>query len=314
VLHVTNGDVAVRAIAAAGPGEVIPWRDVLHEGPVPAVNPAELRGVRARFLGEMGWADGAEAAAGFAERDAALERGARDAEEIALWFDRDLYDQLQLIQILDRLAVLRPAGRVTLVLEETLAGLGPEEMRALAARRRPVGAEAVAMARRAWRAFCAPDPSELQPVADSANAAIPGLGTALYRHLEEYPWTDDGLSRSQRHALQAIAGGARRPVDAFGAARGREERPYMGDTQFFAILQSLAREPAPLVALSDPRWPDGFFAGQGTLTDHGGRVLARQADAVQMRGIDRWLGGVRLAGREAAWRWDSSARVLRPGG
>ena len=70
----------------------------------------------------------------------------------------------------------------------------------------------------------------------------------------------------------------------------------------------------PLVTLSDPRWPDGFFGGQATLTDHGVRVLARQADAVQMRGIDRWLGGVRLAGREAAWRWDSSRRTLQRGG
>jgi hypothetical protein len=314
VLHVTNGDSAAREIAAAGPGEVIPWRDVLHEGPVPAVNPAELRGVRARFLAEMGWADGAEAAATFAARDEALERGAREAEEIALWFERDLYDQLQLIQVLDRLALLRPAGRVTIVLEETFGGLGPDDMRALAAHRRPVTAEAVAMARRAWKAFCDSDPSGLQPVADVANAAIPGLGTALYRHLEQYPWTDDGLSRGERHALQAIAGGQRRPFDAFGVAQRREERPFMGDTQFYAILQSLAKEPAPLVTLSDPRWPDGFFGGQATLTDHGGRVLARQADAVQLRGIDRWLGGVRLAGREAAWRWNASVRALQPGG
>jgi hypothetical protein len=314
VLHITNGDSAAQAIAGAGPGEVIPWRDVLHEGPVPAVNPAELRGVRARFLAEAGWADGAEAAAGFAARDAALERGAAEAQEIALWFERDLYDQLQLIQVLDRLAALRPAGRVSLVLVETLAGLGTEELRVLATTRRPVGPEAVAMARRAWRAFCDPDPTGLQPVADSANAAIPGLGTALYRHLEQFPWADDGLSRSERQALQAIAAGVRRPIDSFAAAQRREDRPFMGDVQFFAGLVAMAQEPAPLVTLSDPRWPDGFFGGQATLTDHGARVLARQADAVQLRGVDRWLGGVRLVGHEAAWRWDSARRTLQTGG
>jgi hypothetical protein len=43
-------------------------------------------------------------------------------------------------------------------------------------------------------------------------------------------------------------------------------------------------------------------------------VLARQADAVQMRGIDRWLGGVRLLGREATWRWNSAVRGLQAGG
>lgn len=314
MLHVTNGDIAAKAIAGAGPGEVIPWRDVLHEGPVPDLDPAELREVRAHFLAEAGWADGTEVAASFAARDAALERGAREAEEIALWFDRDLYDQLQLIQVLDRLAALRPAGRVSLVLVESLGGLGPEELRTLAATRRPVGPEAVAMAKRAWKAFCDGDPSGLRPVADAANVAIPGLGTALYRHLEQFPWTDDGLSRTERQALQAVAGGVRRPIDTFGAAQRREERPFLGDVQFFAGLVAMAQEPAPLLTLSDPRWPDGFFGGQATLTDHGGRVLARQADAVQMRGVDRWLGGVRLVGREAAWRWDSSRRVLQAGG
>ena len=44
-LHVSNGD----ATDVAGTGlarRVIYWRDVLHEGPVPAVAPAELRGIR----------------------------------------------------------------------------------------------------------------------------------------------------------------------------------------------------------------------------------------------------------------------------
>ena len=29
------------------------------------------------------------------------------------------------------------------------------------------------------------------------------------------------------------------------------------------------------------------------------------ADAVRLRGIDTWLGGVHLRGREARWRWDA---------
>jgi hypothetical protein len=86
----------------------------------------------------------------------------------------------------------------------------------------------------------------------------------------------------------------------------------MGDAVFFRYLVELAREPAPLVRLSSPSFEDGFVHGTVGLTGHGERVLERQEDAVRLRGIDRWLGGAYLRGREPAWRWDPAARALRP--
>src|SRR5256884_9686637 len=48
-LHISNGD----ATDVPGTGlarRVVYWRDILHEGPVPAVAPAELRRIRAGYL------------------------------------------------------------------------------------------------------------------------------------------------------------------------------------------------------------------------------------------------------------------------
>jgi hypothetical protein len=48
-LHISNGD----ATDVPGTGlarRVIYWRDILHEGPVPAVGPAELRRIRVSYL------------------------------------------------------------------------------------------------------------------------------------------------------------------------------------------------------------------------------------------------------------------------
>ena len=55
MLHLTNGDSVVPGIEATGVGgEILPWRDVLHEGPVPAgLDAAALRAVRA--LSACGW-------------------------------------------------------------------------------------------------------------------------------------------------------------------------------------------------------------------------------------------------------------------
>ncbi len=52
-LHVTNGDSAADLLRATGlVRRVLPWSDVLHEGPVPDVPDDELRRVRAAFLSD----------------------------------------------------------------------------------------------------------------------------------------------------------------------------------------------------------------------------------------------------------------------
>ena len=88
---------------ASLPGEYLPWRDVLHDGPVPGgLTLQELSDVRARALAGFGFngSDYDGIRAGFAERDATLENF-RKHDEVVLWFEHDLYDQLQLIQLLD---------------------------------------------------------------------------------------------------------------------------------------------------------------------------------------------------------------------
>ena len=58
-LHVTNGDAAAERIGAlVAPEPVLPWRDLLHEGPVPdGLSLEELSAERARFLAELPPAD-----------------------------------------------------------------------------------------------------------------------------------------------------------------------------------------------------------------------------------------------------------------
>jgi hypothetical protein len=89
-LHVTNGDSAALGLRAAGlDGQVLAWRDVLHEGPVPAgLTPAELRSVRAAYFERVGLGASAEVAASFAARDQLLE--AYRGGAYVLWFEADL--------------------------------------------------------------------------------------------------------------------------------------------------------------------------------------------------------------------------------
>jgi hypothetical protein len=79
-LHISNGD----ATDVPGTGlarRVVYWRDVLHEGPVPEVAPAELRRIRAGYLAGYPGVEHAEVMRQFTERDQALEAN-RDGQYV----------------------------------------------------------------------------------------------------------------------------------------------------------------------------------------------------------------------------------------
>ncbi|MEN3285229.1 MAG: hypothetical protein V7607_6369 [Solirubrobacteraceae bacterium] len=312
-MHVTNGDSTAATLRAAGLApQLVVWRDALHEGPVPAVDDAELREVRARFLGGGGGVDRVRRE--LEERDSAL-AAARDGEYV-LWFEADLYDQLQLAQILDRLARLEVAPeRITLIcIGEHLGiarfgGLGELDGPQLAALPRraavPVSAEAVALAQQAWAALRAPDPAGLAAVVAARSPVLRFLPEAFDRLGREYPSTRDGLSLTERRLLAAVAAGATSAGQAFVRAASRETRPFMGDTWAYAAIDRLARAQVPLLRAARPV---GRTAGV-SITDAGRRVLAGEEDHVALNGVERWVGGVHLVGRSVP-RFDEGVEAV----
>jgi hypothetical protein len=311
MFHVTNGDATVDLLRAAGVnGEILPWRDVLHEGPVPAgLSPSELRRVRARFIAGEGWGDEGDVLRDFERRDAALARYP-EHDEVVLWFEHDLYDQLQILQVLDFFAEREPDALTMIsfdrhVQDPRFHGLGqlrPEDVPALFDGRRPVTRQQTELARSAWRAFRAPEPTAIVRFLERDSSALPYLAAALRRHLEQLPSAGNGLGRTERQAIEAVAAGRRRFAEVFMADQEREERPFMGDATFRHYLERLASGERPLLDLADDTV---------TLTGDGRRVLAGNEDQVRLNGVDRWLGGVHLSGR-TAWRWDAESGLVPP--
>jgi hypothetical protein len=314
-VHVTNGDSTAATLRAAGLApQLVVWRDVLHEGPVPAVGDSELREVRARFLGGP---DAETVRRTLAERDRALADG-RDGEYV-LWFEADLYDQLQLAQILAQLAALDVAPeRVTLICIGEHLGiahfgglgeLGPQQLAALPARAAvSLTGDALALAAQAWATLRAPDPHGLAAMVAARSPELRFLPEAFERLARQYPSTRDGLSLTERRLLAAVAGGATTAGDAFVRAATREARPFLGDTWAFAALERLALCAVPLVDAQAP-------VDRGTavrLTAAGRRVLDGEADHVALNGVDRWIGGVWLQGRSVAWRWHEGLEAVVP--
>jgi hypothetical protein len=319
--HVTNGDIVVDLLRRAGLAtDALAWADVLHEGPVPGgLDDGGLRRVRAEFLAGADGVDAAEVRRRFEERDRALAAG-RDGEYL-LWFEADLYDQLQLAQILAGLGGLGVApGRVTLVCIGEYPGIAhfgglgelePGQLGGLLAAATRLTAEALELGAAAWAALRAPDPAGLGRIAASRSPELRFLGEAFDRLSREYPSTRDGLSLTERRLLAATpADGA--PAGAVFARLGqREARPYLADLFAFRIMARLAGGRVPLLEL-DP--PAGEVTAVARLrpTEAGRRVLRGEADHVALNGIDRWVGGVHLRGAESPWRWDEGTESIQP--
>lgn len=310
MLHVTNGISARARILDAGVGGlVIAWDDVLHEGPVRAVAPGRFRAERATYLASRGWVLRAVALAGLEARDAALQSALEGGEEIALWFEDDLFDALQLIQAVQRID--RHIGRATWTLVP-LGGLPfrgiperpTEELRqAYAARAMPNGAGAYAG--RVWDAFTAGDVLALDALA-RAPAPLEAVPAALRRLLEELPEVSDRLGRTERALLEATADGPVTGVEAFLACARREKRPFLGDTIAFDRLDGLVAS-----GLVETGGRGDAATRTFTATDRGRAVLAGEERAVPTR---RWLGG-REVGDPAGPHWSrATERVVLPRG
>lgn len=313
MLHITNGESVTNTFRQVRfPGIYLAWNDVLHDGPVPQTETlSELSDIRARALAGFGAGDPEKLRAGFAARDHTLENF-RQHQDVVLWFEHDLYDQLQLLQLLDWFRQ-QDLGAVNLHLIQInsypgvrpfygLGQLSGTQLARLFPTRKRVTHEQKSIAGEAWQAFRSADPGALLAISAQEFPEMPFLAAALVRFLEEYPSTTDGLSRTERQVLQAATSGKRKKQEIYMESRKQEDVPW-GDASVYLRMDWLAAGPNPALVES----PKNEFS----VTDAGRQLLEGKGDWIRMQGhIDRWLGGVHLTGEQAQWRWNAEKKTL----
>ena len=318
-LHVANGGSTTATIAAAGiPGTLSIWADSLYDGPVPGgVSDDELLLVRAEFHSGPEHTT-SEVATGLAKWRSVIADG--DYDELVLWYEHDLFDQLNLIHLLSWGRGHMPAGKqISLVCigsfpgRPNFKGLGeltPQELAPLLDTRQPVTAAQYEVAERAWEAYRSPTPDAMVRLLQTDTSPLPFLAKAIGRFLEEYPWTTDGLSKFERRLLELVADDPMTLLSAFPRMQENESAYYLTDSSLVDLASALSTASPPLATIggstpsgSSSSGPHQLLQQTFTLTDAGREVLSGGQDRVGLCGIDKWLGGVHLTDGGTIWRW-----------
>jgi hypothetical protein len=318
VLHVHNGDSTAKTLREFGfPGEHRAFQEVLMEGPTPSgLSSDEWIGVRAGFLAGAYQLELDKAERDLKEQQAWLAKST-DHDEIVLWFEHDLFCQINLIYLLDWFSK-QSLGNSKLSLICTNAFPGIEDFRGLGQltgaqlaslfdRRHEVSDDETITAVRSWSAYCSTDPTEITRVLLEDTSSMPFLRTALSLHLARFPSLRNGLGRLENKALEIISNGPIRFKALFPAFAKAEPVYGLGDLQLWCALRRLGKGRDPLITISGIdgqfEFPNSCHLASFDLTETGRAVLSGERDLITTNGIDLWLGGVHLIGSEL-WRWD----------
>lgn len=322
-LHITNGDGAANLIKESQKikGDVLPWRDPMHHGPFPVSNDLDIISeTRSRYLSGPGIAY-EENKRGFQLRDDHL-RAAPQYDEIILWFEHDLLDQLQILQLLDWFSGidLQHTKLMMICIGEfpdfkNFRGLGQlnlKQIESLLDKRQTVTQEQLNLAKIGWEIFRTEQPNVMVEFIKGDCSALPFLTPCLLRYFEEFPWVCDGLTRSERQIIEIIGSGIIEPGLIFHKTMEMEKYLFTGDWRIFSHISELCN--AGLL-LSSPyevfRCPphvniskEDFLKQEITLSDTAKGVLSGEVTAFDIIKRDEWLGSIHLKAGQPMWAWD----------
>jgi len=303
VLNIVNGDNVLNNLQKADIiGGFLAWGDFLHEGPVPQSLPLEkLSKVRAKFINQKGLGDFKDIYKEFKDRDNKIKEF-KEYDEIYLWFENDLHDQLQLLQILDFFAQNRAKNDIYIIYPKNyLSQSTPEELYDfLSYNQELVTSNHLITAQKAWSSFRYYNPYALYKILKDDTQALPFLKDSFKRLLQEYPNTFNGLSKSQYQALISISNGNTNPNDIYIDCQKQEKRAFMGEIIFFYMLKELV-EGKLILSLQDGHHME--------LTPLGEEVLEGKQNWVNLTKINKWIGGVHLT-HQNLWYWDIKSEII----
>lgn len=212
LLHITNGDSLTDRLRSIDlKGDIITWREMLCEGKtLTNVGSETFWKTRFEFLNKnykvsKSW---------FIEKTLKEYRSLcnhKQQDEIVLWFEYDLFCQINMLAVISWLKTHRKYAKISLVScgkeDNTdkmynFGELKDDYLEHLYEQRTELKQDDIEYADYVWQLYCSDNPIRLENLTDFDNYRFDYLSGAITAHLKRFPTIRNGLNDLENHILQ----------------------------------------------------------------------------------------------------------------
>ncbi|CAL2092480.1 DUF1835 domain-containing protein [Tenacibaculum sp. 190524A05c] len=213
-LHITNGDVTTEILNNLNiEGEIITWREMLCEGKTTTdVGSEDFWKTRYDFFSNA-YQVTKKTFIDFTLKEY-RKLCKQNQDEIILWFDYDLFCQVNMLAVVSWLKKFRKGRKITIVQAgnsenyDKLVGFGhlsKEELLNLYNNRIQLTQDDIEYADYIWQLYCSDSPLRLETV-HKFNPSSPFiyLSDAISAHLKRFPSVENGLNQIENTIIKAV--------------------------------------------------------------------------------------------------------------
>jgi len=288
-LHITNGDNFTQKLKKLNlKGDIITWREMLCEGKTETnVGSESFWKTRFEFLHKnyrvsKSW---------FVEKTLKEYRSLcnhKQQDQIILWFEYDLFCQVNMLAVLSWLKTHRRHAEISLVCsgneDETdrlysLSELSDEHVLKLYQNRTILSQNDIEYADYVWQLYCSDNPIRLENLTDFKNYQFTYLEDSIQAHLKRFPTIKNGLNEVENRILElSVEHTPKSRKSLLGTVLQNQGFYGFGDSQYERVISSLR----PLFSSFNPV----------RLTKKGKEILDRKTNYYSyLRDDKAYLGG-----------------------
>ena len=292
ILHITNGDSTTNYLKSLQiKGEYITWREMLCEGKTSIdVGSETFWKTRFKFL-KSSYKVSKKTFIDYTLKEYRNLCQKKNQQEIVLWFEHDLFCQINMIALLSWLKKYRSGEKISLVCSGDVIGsekrlglsqLNKEQINTHYQNRVELTQDDIEYADYIWQLYCSDSPLRLETVYKfNPMSPFVYLTDAIAMHLKGFPSIENGLNSIENYIIQtANETDPSSKNDLVSNLLKNEEGYGFGDTQYLQKIDKLKT----LFTSFDPV----------KLSRKGKKVLDNQLNLYRvLRDENAYLGGTR---------------------
>ena len=215
VLHITNGDITTNYLKSLKfQGKFITWREMLCEGKTSIdVGSESFWKTRFEFL-KSSYKVTKKTFIDFTLKEYRTLCQEKSQKEIVLWFDSNLFCQINMIAIISWIKRFRKGEKVTMVYSHMIDDgstqnlayfndLTQDQIRRHYKNRMTLSQDDIEYADYVWQLYCSNNPLRLETVLKfNPSSPFINLTDALSLHLKRFPSTENGLNVVENFIIQ----------------------------------------------------------------------------------------------------------------